>query len=312
MSIRTTPYVQDAATGKRVTRWWLSYPLVFIVMVFVVQFGLMGVFELTLHPEPGSPEAQWLEIPANLIPSLLMILWVVLYERRHIKTLGFRRPGRGVLLLLLGIPIGALIISVPILFLWATGSYRLVDPPAGAISGGTAVLLVLALVLAHVVQGGNEEILIRGFLMQNSGLQMPGWLAVVLPALLFTLMHGVLTKPLGFTTIMAYAVFAAFIVLWQNSLWLIIGIHGGWNWAEGNVWGVQVDGINVQTTGLIFLEPVEGAPVWVTGGGFGPEGSVVGAVALLLFASIAYLLYRRSSRRAQSEAGLTAPRVEQV
>ncbi|MFF2387316.1 CPBP family intramembrane glutamic endopeptidase [Agromyces sp. NPDC058104] len=312
MTIRNTPYVQDAATGKRVTRWWLSYPLVFIGLVFVVQFGLMGVFELTLHPEPGSPEAQWLEIPANLIPAILLILWVVLYERRHVKTLGFRRPGRGVLLLLLGIPIGVLMISVPILFLWATGNYRLVDPPAGAISGGSAVLLVLALVLAHVVQGGNEEILIRGFLMQNSALQMPGWLAVVLPALLFTLMHGVLTKPLGFTTIMAYAVFAAFVVLWQNSLWLIIGIHGGWNWAEGNVWGVQVDGINVQTTGLIFLEPVDGAPVWVTGGGFGPEGSVAGAVALLLFAGVAYLLYRRSSRRTQSEAGLTAPRVEQV
>ncbi|MFF2369166.1 CPBP family intramembrane glutamic endopeptidase [Agromyces sp. NPDC058110] len=312
MSIRSTPYVQDAATGKRVTRWWLAYPLVFIGLVFIVQFGLMGAFELILHPAAGSPEAQWLEIPANLIPTILIIAWVVLYERRHVKTLGFRRPGRGVLLLLLGIPVGALMISIPILFLWATGSYRLIDPPTGAISGSTAVLLVLALALTHVVQGGNEEILIRGFLMQNSGLQMPGWLAVILPALLFTLMHGVLTKPIGFTTIMGYAIFAAFIVLWQNSLWLIIGIHGGWNWAEGNVWGVQVDGINVQSTALIFLEPTEAAPIWLTGGGFGPEGGVAGALALIIFALIAYLLYRGSSRRAQSQAGLTAPRVEQA
>ncbi|MFF2489013.1 CPBP family intramembrane glutamic endopeptidase [Microbacterium sp. NPDC058062] len=312
MSIRDTPFVQDAATGKRVTRWWIAYPLVLVGMIFIVQFGLMGVFELTLHPEPGSPEAQWLEIPAGLIPTALIILWVVLFERRHIKTMGFRRPGRGVLLLLLGIPIGALIISAPILLLWATGNYRLIDPPAGTLSGSTAALLVLVLVLTHVVQGGNEEVLIRSFLMQNSALQMPGWLAIVLPALLFTLMHGVLTKPLGFTTIMMYAIFAAFIVLWQNSLWLIIGIHGGWNWAEGNVWGVQVDGINVQKTGLIFLEPTEGAPVWVTGGGFGPEGGVIGAAWLVVLAGLAYLLYRNGRRRGARAAPATTTPAESV
>lgn len=297
MSIRDTPFIHDAATGKRITRWWIAYPLVLVGMIFMVQFGLMGVFELTLHPEPGSPEAQWLEIPAGLVPTALIILWVVLFERRHIKTMGFRRPGRGVLLLLLGILIGALMISVPILLLWATGNYRFIDAPAGTTSGSAALLLVLVLVLTHVVQGGNEEVLIRSFLMQSSAQQMPGWLAIVLPALLFTLMHGVLTKPFGFTTIMMYAVFAAFIVLWQNSLWLIIGIHGGWNWAEGNVWGVQVDGINVQKTGLIFLEPTENAPAWITGAGFGPEGGVVGAVSLIVFAGIAYLLYRRRRRR---------------
>lgn len=107
---------------------------------------------------------------ANLVPAALMVLWVVLHERRHVKTMGFRRPGRGVLLLLLGIPIGAAIISIPVLFLRATGAYELTVPPANATTGWFAV----ALVLTHVVQGGNEEVLIRSFLLQNSGLQLPG------------------------------------------------------------------------------------------------------------------------------------------
>ncbi|MFB7891228.1 lysostaphin resistance A-like protein [Microbacterium sp. NPDC056044] len=311
MSIRDTPFVQDAATGKRVTRWWIAYPLVFVVLVFIVQFGTMGVFALIFPTQEGSPEAQWLEMVANLIPAALMILWVVLYERRHIKTMGFRRPGRGLLLLLLGLPIGAAIISIPILFLWATGSYQLTAAPANATTGWVAVGLVLALALTHVVQGGNEEILIRSFLLQNSGLQMPGWLAILLPALLFTLMHGVLSRPIGFTTIMMYAIFAAFIVLWQNSLWLIIGIHGGWNWAEGNIWGVQVDGINVRTAGLIYLEPTPGAADWLTGGSFGPEGGVPGAILLTILAGLAFLLYRRSQARTQATAAaaVTAPQI---
>ena len=36
--------------------------------------------------------------------------------------------------------------------------------------------------------------------LENLGLQMPGWLAVVVPTLLFTVVHGVAGAPVTFTT----------------------------------------------------------------------------------------------------------------
>ncbi|WP_298866413.1 hypothetical protein [uncultured Microbacterium sp.] len=39
-----------------------------------------------------------------------------------------------------------------------------------------------------------------------------------------------------------------FVMFWQNSLWLIIGMQAGWNWALGNVWGIPVSGIDAKPT----------------------------------------------------------------
>lgn len=36
MSVRSTPFVQDGATGRRVTPWWLAYLLVFLVLIIGV------------------------------------------------------------------------------------------------------------------------------------------------------------------------------------------------------------------------------------------------------------------------------------
>ncbi len=67
------------------------------------------------------------------------------------------------------------------------------------------------------------------------------------------------------------AILLGLAYLKTRSLALPIGIHLGWNWAQGHLLGFGVSGIN--TTG--WWTPRLGAkPDWITGGSFGLEGSV--------------------------------------
>ena len=47
----------------------------------------------------------------------------------------------------------------------------------------------------------------------------------------------------------------------------------GWNWAQGFLADLPVSGLELVDTPM--LEPVTTGPEWVTGGAFGPEGSLV-------------------------------------
>ncbi|MCT1476779.1 CPBP family intramembrane glutamic endopeptidase [Microbacterium sp. p3-SID336] len=293
MSLRSNPFIADARSGKRVTPWWLG--LIVFFAVWIIQIALMAALTIALPVPAGSPAAQWQEAVANVIVIALVLAWVGLYERRHLRTLGFRNPGRGVLTLLLGVVVGLALISLPILFLWMTGQYESVGGPAEASSGLPALPLVLALAVTVIVQGSNEEILTRGFLLQSVGQRFPTWLAVLLPALLFALVHGVGTHPVAFATIFLYAVFATFVVLWQRSLWLICGIHAGWNFGMGNVYGIPVSGLDPHSTSLLFLAPSDGSSDLLTGGDFGTEGGLPAAIALLLATVVAFVGWRRSA-----------------
>jgi hypothetical protein len=67
-------------------------------------------------------------------------------------------------------------------------------------------------------------------------------------------------------------------------LWLPIGIHFAWNFTQGGVFGVAVSGNDIP--GL--LQGRLSGPVWLSGGAFGAEASVV-AVVLCLAAGIFFI-----------------------
>lgn len=201
---------------------------------------------------------------------------------------------------LLGFAVGIAMNSIPILFLWVTGQYEQLAGAAGSSSGASALPMLLLLAVAVIAQGSNEEILIRGFALQSWGQKLPAWLPIFGLSLLFALLHGVATSPIPLSMIFFYAVFATFVVLWQKSLWLICGIHAGWNFAMGNIFGIPVSGLPPRTHSLLFLAPTEGSADWLTGGIFGTEGGLPAALTVFVFAILAYLLFRRSTRTERS------------
>ena len=70
-----------------------------------------------------------------------------------------------------------------------------------------------------------------------------------------------------------------------DTVWGVAGIHGAWNFAQGNLFGILVSGQPSGTSLMTFLP--QGNQAWLSGGSFGIEGSIMTSLVLLLL--IVYL-----------------------
>jgi hypothetical protein len=148
----------------------------------------------------------------------------------------------------------------------------------------------LVLLLGWMVQGAAEEVLFRGFLFQIIGVRMGLFSGILVSSVLFALLHIFNGKSIGWLALVNLTLFAVFAVLYalrEGGLWGIFALHTTWNWAQANLFGMEVSGLPFHLTPALNLKEV--GPDWVTGGAFGPEGGL--AVTLVLFAGLLALLF---------------------
>jgi len=126
-----------------------------------------------------------------------------------------------------------------------------------------------------------EELLFRGYAFQRAIRGLGNTTALLLFGLLFAMAH--LNNP-GMTRMGSINIGLASILLglaWirTESLALPIGIHLGWNWAEGSLLGFGVSGSKSQG----YWTPVfNELPQWFTGGDFGLEASLPCTILCLI------------------------------
>jgi hypothetical protein len=83
------------------------------------------------------------------------------------------------------------------------------------------------------------------------------------------------------------SILLGFCYLRTRSLALPIGVHLGWNWAQGSLLGFGVSG-TTDTKGL-WTPIFHGKPEWLTGGAFGLEASLPCTLVCL---GLIFLLWR--------------------
>ena len=179
----------------------------------------------------------------------------------------------------LGAVLGTAAILVIVGLVWAVGGVRLeLDPArsAGALVYGVYLFTCVALF---------EEILFRGFVLQRLIDGAGVWIAQLALALLFASAHWGNPGMEGPTQVIAMldlalgAILFGLAFLRTRSLALPVGLHLGWNWAQGHLLGFGVSGIDYPG----WFRPVFlGLPEWLTGGEFGPESSVFAVVVDLV------------------------------
>ncbi|PRY34392.1 CPBP family intramembrane glutamic endopeptidase [Umezawaea tangerina] len=142
-----------------------------------------------------------------------------------------------------------------------------------------------------------EEALFRGVLFRILEERAGTVVALVVSSVLFGATHlvngnatvwGTLAIALTGGTMLA----AAYVV--TRSLWFPIGMHFAWNVVQGGVFGTVVSGSDQAPEGLLHTSLT--GPVALTGGGFGPEASLVSLVVCLVAAVV---LLRRAVRTGQ-------------
>jgi hypothetical protein len=85
--------------------------------------------------------------------------------------------------------------------------------------------------------------------------------------------------PVGLANLAVAGLFLGALYLRTGSLWWASGAHLGWNWALAFLVDLPVSGLELVDAPL--LEPETSGPAWLSGAGFGPEGSVLGGAAMV-------------------------------
>ena len=152
----------------------------------------------------------------------------------------------------------------------------------------------IALVI-FILVGWNEELLYRGYILQNLSDGLNRFWGVLISSIVFGLMHlgnpNSDAKWFVASGIFLAGVFLAFGYLRTNQLWLPIGLHIGWNFFEGVVFGFPVSGLD---TYRLTQTTIQGPPLWI-GAAFGPEAGLVLIPALILGILLIFLYTRKRS-----------------
>jgi len=252
---------------------WMPVQLVLMFVVLAaIDLACQWLGARLVHAT-AAPLRDAARLLAALILSVVMIaayrFLVRVLERRtadELKTSGAVRA------LAPGVLVGAGLFALVYAILWVLGA---------ASSGGFGGLAGVGSAFANAIAAAvGEEIVFRGVVYRRLEERLGTTIALVVSAAVFGLVHAgnpganwastlAIALESGVLLGLAYAA--------RRSLWLPIGLHFGWNFTEGGIFGAAVSG--GQYSGLIHAS-FAGPPL-ITGGAFGPEASLPALVVSL-------------------------------
>ncbi len=279
--------MSHSSIGKKI----LHFPLTKIIAGLVVCVGLVTLTQEMIRPVLVSSDLPvgLRRLILNAVVSLVALgaYWLLyrFYEKRRITELSFKRLGRNVGM---GLLLGFVLQSLTILVIYLAGGYAVLDI--------NPVHFLIVPFAAGLYAGIVEEVLFRGILFRIMEEKTGSYLALGISALIFGGLH--LANP-NSSIFMALAIaiqagllLGAAYILTRN-LWFPIAIHFAWNFTQSGIYGASTSGTT--TTYTLLSSQIEAHPL-ITGGAFGPEGSLQ-ATAFCLVATIGLLIM--SHRRNQ-------------
>jgi membrane protease YdiL (CAAX protease family) len=207
-------------------------------------------------------------------------------DRRSFRSLGFKWDALSLRDLVFGFVISALLMGSIFIFEWGVGWLH-IEGTMWREPSPTTLINVFNVLLVFIAVGVYEELLFRGYRLQNliEGLNLP-W-ALVISSALFALQHlpnphSSLASTLG---LFAGGFFMAYGWVRTGRLWLPIGLHIGWNFFEGPIFGFPVSGMEFSQ----MIQQTNVGPVLITGGAFGPEAGLVILPAMAISAAMIWI-----------------------
>lgn len=219
--------------------------------------------------------------------SLLVFIRVKFIEKRNFSSIGFNKIN-WLKKYSIGLILGVIMMSSVVLILFIFGYIEVENSPSQPV-GLSALGYLLIILMGWIIQGGTEEIVTRGWLMNVLGAKYNRVTGLIISSTLFGLLH--LNNPnvnfIAIINIILIGIFYGLYVLKTNDLWTVCGMHTAWNFAQGNLFGFEVSGLNVEVSSLFDFNLVGND--LITGGIFGPEAGLI--ATFILIASIGIFLY---------------------
>ena len=228
---------------------------------------------------------EWITI-SILYLEIFLILVVMIYcryiEKRRLRTMGFQKKGM-VSQYLLGVLGGTLFLSVAYLLCIVTGSIHF-----QGLAENIAPIYIIGYLGGYMIQGMAEEIMFRGYLFVSLSRRNSVMYSAVLSAILFSLLHGFNSgvSLLALINIFLFGFFAALLLVRYENIWIVGGFHTIWNFLQGNLYGIHVSGMSVEST--VFVSENSSGINLISGGEFGMEGGL--SVTLVFAVGIVWVL----------------------
>jgi membrane protease YdiL (CAAX protease family) len=215
-------------------------------------------------------------------------------DKRSFASLGLKIDLRAGFDLLAGLLVSFLMMGAIFLTFRSLGWLRFQGFAWQAQSLAPVIGQSLLMLLIFTSTGWNEELLSRGYHLQTFASGTSTAWGVVFSSIIFGVMH--LTNPgaswIAGLGIFFSGLFLAIGYLLTGQLWISIGLHIGWNFFEGTVFGFTVSGIDFYRITNIT---VHGPQAW-TGGAFGPESGLIILPAIVLGSLLVFSYSKLRSR----------------
>lgn len=296
------PLLQRIFVSPDESRLRAGWRLIGQSLLMVLTFGILGVLGRYFLGTLVDISYAGLLLLTTLISCLGITFSILiarrLLDRRTFSSLGLKGNIQAIYDLLVGFALSGLMIAIIFILLRAVGWLQ-VESLAWQVEGWKSIAAsILIMLVLQTLVGWQEELLIRGYWLQNLSDGLSQSLGVLFSSVLFALVH--VGNPnlswQAYLGLFISGLFLAYSYLRTKQLWLPIGLHIGWNLFEGTVFGFPVSG---QYFYQLIRQTVSGPDI-ITGSTFGPEAGLVLFPILLLGTGGVYL-YTRNRNSAQVE-----------
>lgn len=267
-----------------------NFPVVKIVLALLTFMAVVIIGQqiavklLALTPL----EKDYRNLLKGLFVSFSCILSYILFFKKYDKRAITEFSAKGLVKnLTIGILIGFVLQSFTILVMYLNGNYSVVNiNPVSFILIPFAIMFTVAII---------EEILVRGIIFRIVEEKLGSYISLTISSVLFGVFHlanphGTIISGICITTA-GFMLGAAFI--YSRNLWFPIALHFAWNFTQSGIFGAITSG-NEKTSSL--LEAKIQGPEFITGGEFGPEGSIQAIVFCALGTILLLVLSQKQNK----------------
>jgi len=256
--------------------------LVFLVVVVIGQQVVSRLLSITTLDKDVRNVIKGVFVSSSVIISY--VLFFKNYERRKVVEFAYQGLVKN---LIIGASVGFILQSLTILVIYLNGGYRIVAiNPLSFIVIRFVTMLTVSII---------EEVLVRGIIFRITEEKLGSYIALTISSLIFGALH--LANPhsslLSGLCVTTAGFLLGSVFIYSRNLWFPIALHFAWNFTQSGIFGAVTSG-NEKSSSLLEAK-IQGLEI-ITGGEFGPEGSIQATLICLIAAVIFLFLSFKGSK----------------
>ena len=255
----------------------------------------------------------WIYYGYNIVNILLLLLICLKIKKNRFILRAFLPLGKGkkhdteviedtfvpsqnntLKTLLLGMLMGVLTLSISVACALIHKDIKL----SFAFNASQIPLFLIAFLMV-AVQSSSEELWCRGFMYERINVHYPLWVSIVINGVFFSLLHILLNSEINIIALLNLCIcgISYSLIRWYSgSIWLVIGIHTMWNFAQSFIFGLPNSG-TVADISLFHLDStLNTAGNLIYDPSFGVEDALPALIVDAVICIVILLLAKKNGR----------------